>query len=139
MDDGLRWLSLPARTASLGQFTEFVRVGAREAALPEARLGPLELVLEEVLMNVFSYAYPAGESGAVAVGYEAAAPDRLRVQIRDSGRAYDPLAAEDPDLTLGLDDRPIGGLGLFLIREMTDSIEYQRSGGQNILTFLIQY
>ena len=94
----------------------------------------LDLVLEEILINVARYAY-SPETGAVEVAYAQAGPHKLRVEIADSGRVFNPLEADPPDLSRGLADRPIGGLGVFLVRSMVDSIDYRREADRNILSF----
>ena len=133
IDDGLVWLQLPAEVPSLARFTEFVHEGARSAGLPEAALGKVELILEEVLMNVFRY---AGCSEA-SVGYAVEPRNRLRVDVRDSGPEFNPLEQQAPDLSLSLDDRPIGGLGIFLVQTMAETVSYRRENGQNILSFQV--
>jgi serine/threonine-protein kinase RsbW len=137
MDGGLTWLRLPADLSSLARFTAFAREGAGAAALPEAALGKLDLILEEVLVNVFRYAYPSG-AGDAAVGYAVASPNCLRVDVCDSGREFNPLEQAAPDLEASLDDRPVGGLGMFLVQTMAESVEYRRRNGQNILSFIIR-
>ena len=134
MDDGLVWLRLPAEMSSLARFTEFAHDGARSAGLPESALGKLELILEEVLVNVFRY---AGCKEA-AVGYAVESPNCLRVDVRDSGPEFNPLNQDAPDLDTSLEDRPIGGLGIFLVQTMAESVEYQRLDGQNVLSFQIR-
>jgi serine/threonine-protein kinase RsbW len=135
MDDGVRWLRLPAELASLESITEFVRAGARDAAVPEHDFGDLELILEEVVVNVFRYAYPEDQPGTIAVGCSVDPAEGLHVQVRDRGRAYNPLDAPIPDLTLDIEDRPIGGLGVFLVRHLADSVTYRRENGENVLSF----
>jgi anti-sigma regulatory factor (Ser/Thr protein kinase) len=137
MDDVVTWLRLPAEMASLARFTEFVREGARAAALPESGLEKLDLMLEEILVNVFRYAYPTGETGEAAVGY-ISSPNGLRIEVCDSGRAFNPLEQAAPDLDLPLDERPIGGLGIFLVKSMADSVNYKRENGRNILSFSLR-
>ena len=61
-------------------------------------------------------------------------PVQVRITFIDHGKPYDPLAKEDPDVTLSADDRPVGGLGIFLVRKTMDSMEYRRENGFNILT-----
>ena len=134
MDDGLIWLQLPAEMPSLARFTEFVHEGARSAGLPDSALGKLELILEEVLVNVFRY---AGCKEA-AVGYGVQSPNCLRVDVRDSGPEFNPLKMDAPDLDASLEDRPIGGLGIFLVHTMAESVEYHRLDGQNILSFHVR-
>lgn len=128
-------LSLPAAIESLAPATEFVRDGAREAGFTGDRLGEVDLVMEELFMNVASYAYPAGEPGAVEITWSLPHPGVLSVEIADRGFAFDPLRGEDPDLTSELSERPIGGLGIFLVRGMTSALDYRRDGDWNRLHF----
>jgi anti-sigma regulatory factor (Ser/Thr protein kinase) len=134
MDPPVERLILPASAGSISTLTEFVRRGAVEAGIAESDLAKLDLVLEEVLINVARYAYTP-ETGAVEVAYAASGPHKLYVEIADSGRLFNPLQANPPDLSRGLADRPIGGLGVFLVKSMVDSIAYRRDGDRNILSF----
>ena len=126
-------MTLSAEAASLGPATEFVRKGAIEANLPESRIGELDLVVEEILMNLSRYAYPEGAPGNVTVTYSVPAPGMLSVEFADQGREFDPLTASPPDLTLDLSGRPTGGLGIFLIKSFADSLTYSREEGWNRL------
>jgi serine/threonine-protein kinase RsbW len=126
---------MSATPASLGPITDFVRGGALEASLPEERIGELDLMIEELLMNVCSHAYPPGAQGDVTVAYSIPAPGELSVEVADRGVHFDPLRAAPPDLSLNLEDRPIGGLGLHLVKTLAKSIAYRRDQGWNRLTF----
>jgi serine/threonine-protein kinase RsbW len=126
-------LTLRANVASLTAAMEFVRNGALEANLPEARIAELDLLIEEAVMNVFRYAYPDG-TGHVMLTYSVPAPGTLSVEIADQGIEFDPLAATPPDLTLSLDQRSIGGLGIFLLRTLATTVTYRREAGWNRLT-----
>ena len=137
-DSGVTWLTLPAEVSSLARFTELVRQGAAEAGLPESELGKLELVLEEIVVNVARYAYPKSEPGTADVGWAVTAPGRLEVEVRDRGRAYNPLDGAPPDLEQELGDRPVGGLGIFLVKSLADSASYAREGDRNVLWFRFQ-
>ena len=138
MNGGLTWLHLPAALSSLEQFTTFLHEGARQAQLADPLLHKLDLVLEELLVNICRYAYPAGELGEVAVGYAVASPKRLRVDVCDSGQPFNPLESPDPDLTLSLQERPIGGLGVHLVKQIANSVSYKRENGKNIVSFQMQ-
>jgi serine/threonine-protein kinase RsbW len=127
-------LTLPARVDRLGAFCAFVREGAA-SGLPADDLDRLELVLEEIFMNVARHAYAPGE-GDVEVAYAVDGPGRLFVEISDAGREFDPLAAPVPDLSLSLADRPVGGLGILMVKALTTSLQYRRDGGRNRLSFL---
>lgn len=129
----MKTLTLPATAGSIPPLSEFVREGAVAAGIAADELGKLDLILEEVLMNVARYAYTEG-SGEVEVRYMAE-KGRLRVEIIDSGIVFNPLEADSPDLSRGLVDRPIGGLGVFLIKNMVETVHYRRENDQNVLTF----
>ncbi len=88
-----RSLTIAAKTASLHAAMEFVREGAREASLPEARLGELDLLIEEVFMNVCRHAYPDGMQGVVTLTYSVPAPGELSVEVADQGVEFNPLTA----------------------------------------------
>jgi serine/threonine-protein kinase RsbW len=130
MDAPVNRLILPAIPGSISALSEFVRGGAVAAGIAEDELVKLDLVLEEILINVARYAYTP-----VTVAVEVAGPGKLHVEIADYGRIFNPLTADPPDLSRGLADRPIGGLGVFLVKSMVDSIAYRREGDQNILSF----
>jgi serine/threonine-protein kinase RsbW len=130
-------LTLVARTESLGPVTEFVRKGAREANLPESQMRELELVIEEVLMNVSRYSYPQGAPGMVTITYSVPSPGKLAVEVCDQGIEFNPLTATPPDLTLDLKQRPIGGLGILLLKSFAKSLTYRREQGWNRLTLAI--
>jgi serine/threonine-protein kinase RsbW len=130
-------LTLVARTESLGPVTEFVRKGAQEANLPESQMRELELLIEEVLMNVSRYSYSERAPGMVTITYSVPAPGKLAVEVCDQGIEFNPLTAEPPDLTLDLKQRPIGGLGILLLKSFAKSLTYRREQGRNRLTFAI--
>ena len=100
--------------------------------LPQELNMPINLALEEAVSNVMLYAYP-GSSGQVLVEAEHSA-EQITFTISDSGIPFDPTAQTEPDLTLSAEERPIGGLGIHLVRQIMDSIRYERKDNRNILT-----
>jgi serine/threonine-protein kinase RsbW len=126
-------LTLPARVESVRVFHQFVRGGAEAAGLQPADIDKLDLVLEEILVNIARYAYEAG-SGEVDVAYSTHTGSLL-VEVTDRGRSFNPLEAAPPDLVLGLADRPLGGLGVLLVKQIVGSLSYRREEGQNTLSF----
>src|SRR5260370_20729173 len=114
---GFLWCTQPAEMANFEALREFIMDAAKSAALDEERLWKLDLVLEEVVVNVIRYAYPAEAPAPVTVGY-AAGDNQFTVQVRDAGKPFDPLAGDDPDLTLSISERRVGGLGRFLTRQL---------------------
>ncbi len=131
---GLRRLSLPASLNSLQAFLDFAHAGAQAAGLDSGDQDRLDLVLEELLVNVARYAYQPG-TGDVELAYAVESPGRLTFQVVDKGHAFNPLEADDPDLEGRLEDRPVGGLGVYLVRHLADSISYRRDGDHNVISF----
>ncbi len=98
----------------------------------------MNLAMEEAVVNVMNYAYPAGTVGNIRID-AVASEERLKFVITDSGSPFDPTEQAVVDTTLGVDDRPIGGLGIHLVRQLMDSINYERIDGKNILTLRKTY
>ena len=94
----------------------------------------LALVLEEIFTNIVKYAYdtPAGHAIEVALEQRDGV---LHVEVSDSGRPFDPRSIPPPDLEADVEHRPIGGLGLHLIRKLTEELAYERRAGINHLSF----
>lgn len=92
------------------------------------------MAAEEIYVNIAHYAY-GGESGDVVVQMEIMQDTKnCRITFRDHGIAYNPLEKEDPDVTLSAEERPIGGLGIYLVKQAMDRVEYEYKDGYNILT-----
>ena len=93
----------------------------------------LNLVLEEAVSNVILYAYPKEEHQTISL-IARKKDNQLIFVLTDSGKEFDPTQAPDADITLSAEDRPIGGLGIFLIRQIMNTVEYRRIEGKNVLT-----
>lgn len=108
---------------------------AEKINLDESLAMGINLALEEAVTNVMMYAYPEGVEGKVNV--DAFASDKsLKFIISDRGKEFDPTAKPEPDITLKAEDRPIGGLGIHLVRKIMDSVSYKRVDGKNMLTMI---
>ena len=81
-------------------------------------------------------AYPDSEGDAVIETEVTTDPPAIAITFRDSGEPYDPLAKEDPDITLSAEKRRIGGLGIFLVKKLMDEVAYKYEDGQNVLTII---
>lgn len=125
----------PATLANLEKLIEFAVGSAQGQGLGPEALGQVRLACEEALVNVIHYAYPGAE-GKVAVDCGAAEGGGIKIEISDSGIAFDPLSLPAPDTTLPMEQRKIGGLGIFMIRKIMDQVLYRRDGGRNVLTLL---
>lgn len=124
-----------AKLESLGAVTVFVKTGAREANLPELQIGQLELLIEEIFVNICRYSYPEEKDGSVRVSYAIPRTGELIIEVEDDGVEFDPVGAPDPDLTLSLEQRPVGGLGILLLKTLAGSLSYRREQGCNRLRF----
>ena len=97
----------------------------------------LKLACEEIVVNVTSYAYPEGSDGFLDVYIRK--DDRIVIRFEDGGVPFNPLEHENPDTTLSWDERPIGGLGIFLVRSMMDDVRYTYENQKNVLTIEKKY
>ncbi len=94
----------------------------------------LDIAVEELFVNIAHYAY-APKTGSAVVRLEIERdPRAVAITFMDRGMPYDPLAKPDPDVTLSAEERPIGGLGIFMVKESMDEVVYRRQDGKNILT-----
>lgn len=115
---------------------EAIGAFAKEHGFGEKKVTEIELALEEALVNIFSYAYPESE-GDAELRMDIQNGDMVMVLV-DDGLAFDMLSLDEPDTTLEISERQVGGLGIFLIRKLMDEVQYRRENGQNILTIVVK-
>ena len=128
-----RHITLPndvQATTELGMFVDEV---CENVGFDMSTTFKLNLAIEEAVVNVMSYAYPAGTKGDVDIDAEAD-DEQLKFVISDSGTPFDPTQKGEVDTTLSAEERGIGGLGIHLIRQIMDTINYERVDGKNVLT-----
>ncbi len=90
------------------------------------------LAFEEIVSNIVGYAYPTDDEGELTVEIEEA-EHQVIITFKDRGKSFDPLSVAEPDTTLSIDERSVGGLGIFLVKKMMDTVNYTYSDSQNIL------
>ena len=100
--------------------------------LASESINKIDICLEEIFVNVASYAY-SDEPGMVSIFAEKS-DSEISIKFEDAGIEYNPLQKEDPDITLSFEERPVGGLGIFMVKELSKSIEYERIDSKNVLT-----
>ena len=104
-------------------------------ALPDAVRRSLSVALDELLANELSHGMAGRDAGLLTVEAELD-QERLTVTLADDGPPFDPFGHAAPDTTLSVDDRPIGGLGIHLVRELMDEVSYERRDGQNVVVLV---
>jgi serine/threonine-protein kinase RsbW len=118
--------------ANLPALTQFLNEFWQAADLPPAFASPFELALEEVFMNVVMHGSTPGDLPWVEVSLDLA-DGGLTMTVEDDGRPFDPLSLPPPDVAASLSDRRVGGLGVYLVRQMMDAVTYSRVGSRNQL------
>ncbi len=127
-----RNLTLPNDINTIPQLNEYIDSVCEDMGLDMATSMSLNLALEEAVVNVMNYAYPEGTKGTVNI--ETIADNtQITFIISDSGKFFDPTAKEEVDTTLSAEERPIGGLGIHLIRQIMNHVVYERKDDKNIL------
>ncbi|MBR1469603.1 MAG: ATP-binding protein, partial [Prevotella sp.] len=135
LDESLTLKNDIRQTTLLNSFMKDVlsRLGIDDKLARSIRLG-----VEEAVVNVMEYAYPNEQEGEVHIAARADG-ERLKLIVSDDGIPFDPTDATRIDTSLSAEERPIGGLGVHLIRELMDSINYERVDGRNVLTLSKNY
>ena len=127
-----------AADENLEAVNDFIHEQIKPFSCQSQTLFQIDLAVEEIFVNISHYAY-SPDKGTVQIECSAEktadAPAKVTVSFTDSGKAFNPLAIPDPDITLSVEEREIGGLGIFLTKKYMDSVLYERKDNQNILTF----
>ncbi|UXA51805.1 ATP-binding protein [Xanthomonas prunicola] len=114
----------------LAYVTDTLEDSLMREGLGEERIGQVRLIVEELGCNALTHGQPAEQPLRLQLKLD---PQALVLELHDPGKAFDPRAIPLPDLTAELDQRPIGGLGLFLVHQFADHIDYRRDGAYNVV------
>ena len=131
-------LTLKNKVSEITKLNAFVKSATSALNIEKVLANQIKLAVEEAVTNVIDYAYPNGAEGNIEIIIEAD-ENRIRFILSDSGAEFDPTGVRKTDTTLSVDDRPIGGLGVFLVRNLMDSINYERIDGKNVLRMEKQF
>lgn len=132
--NNMKELHVESSIDDLSRVMDFINSELDALSCPERTRAQIKLAIDEIFGNICFYAYDSG-SGPVTIGFSGESdPPAVTISFRDSGMPYDPLEADEPDVTLSGEDRPIGGLGIFLVMSSMDDVRYEYSDGHNILT-----
>lgn len=126
-------IKLKNQVGELDLMAQFIEETGEELGLDMELLMNLNLVLEEMVSNIIFYAYPDGTEGTIELAVESDGKE-LTFFINDYGREFDPTQKDDPDVSINPAERDIGGMGIFIVRNIMDKVTYQRLNGKNILT-----
>lgn len=112
----------------------FIKIKDEDNLYPSAErvIKDLRLATEEIFINIVSYAYD-GIKGEVRIGAEVS-DGEIVIKISDKGIPFNPLEKEEPDITSGIEQRKVGGLGIYIAKRMMDETSYKRKGNENIIT-----
>ena len=135
-DGAIPRLTLVNDLRQVSLLTGFVDRVREEYNLAPPLAARINLALEEAVCNVIMYAYPEGTAGTMDLD-AVREGNQLRFTLADRGKAFDPTAVPEANFSASLEDRPIGGLGIHLVRSIMDSIRYERRDGKNVLTLII--
>ena len=128
----MRELTLGAKTENLEQVLDFVNGLLKEKKCPMNLVFELDIAVEELFVNIAHYAYTPGEGKAtIQVSFE---EEKVTITFIDGGIPYNPWVKKDPDITLSLEERQIGGLGIYMVKNSMDEVDYVYKEGKNVVT-----
>ena len=123
-----------AELESLSVYRDFISDCCSRHNVPDDTVFQLKLAVDEACTNIIEHGYQDMDPGSIILSFRVE-PDRILVSITDFGHVFEPAEAPKPDVEAALEDRPLGGLGLYLIYQTMDDIDYQSSEEGNTLTF----
>lgn len=127
-------LEIESKNENLNLVQNYVSNFMKENGFNENDKMKVDVIVEEVFINICSYAYN-GSTGpcVIELKYD---ENKIIITFKDKGIQYDPLKRKDPDITLEAEDRPIGGLGIYMTKKMMDEVSYKYENYTNILTII---
>ncbi len=128
-------LEIVAKRENLPQVTEFIDLQLEKINCELKKQLQLDIAVEEIYINIASYAYD-GNEGPSEIIFDTVDNDNVSITFLDSGVPYNPLAKEDPDITLSAAERQIGGLGIFMVKQSMADMKYEYKDGKNCLTLI---
>lgn len=127
----MRELITEARIEKLDEVLDFVNESLEECDCSMKLINQINIAVEEIFVNIAHYAYNP-EVGAAAIRISVS--DQVLIEFEDNGKPYNPLLKIDPDISINAEERDIGGLGIFMVKKIMDSVEYDNKENKNILT-----
>lgn len=135
----MKEIMVDATIENITAVTEFIEEQLDQVDCPVKAKLQINVAMDELLSNIAHYAYKK-DGGQVTVQLEVQKGEKItpcaQITLTDCGIPYDPLSKEDPDVTLSMEERPVGGLGIFMAKKLMDGISYEYKDGKNILTVI---
>ena len=131
-----RDLDIEAIETNLDEVMEYVNMNLEAADVSMKAQMQIAVAVEEIFVNICKYAYHPDKGRAVVRVEVVDDPVQVKITFVDHGKPYDPLLKDDPDVTLSAEEREIGGLGIFMVKQSMDAVEYEYKDGSNILTLV---
>ena len=132
----MKEISIDAVLDNVAVVTDFVNEQLENMNCPKKVLFQIDIAIDELFSNIARYAYSPGTGNALVKFEAISEPLSVRIIFIDSGKPFNPLQTEDPDISLSKDEREPGGLGIFLTKKIMDNIDYEYKDGHNILTIM---
>lgn len=129
-------IELDALVQNIPELTAFVEDFLEPYECPKKVLVQLDVAIDEIFSNISRYAYPDGTGKVKIIIDYIESPKGIKLIFEDEGIRYNPLEKEDPDTNIPLEERRIGGLGIFIVKKTMDCMEYTYENGKNILTIV---
>lgn len=132
----MKELKIQALVEKLPEVAEFVDIELEKLDCNMKVQMQIDVAVEEIFVNIANYAYQPDVGDATIIFDTVDDGKTVSITFKDSGVPYNPLEKEDPDITLSGEQRPIGGLGIFMVKKSMDKVLYEHKDGQNVLTLL---
>lgn len=127
-------ITVPAEIERQDEVMDFINEQLEKADAPAAIIARTGIVTDEIFSNICNYAYAPAKGTATVRCCIGGTPAFMTLVFRDKGKPFNPLNKEDPDITAKVEDREIGNLGIFMVKKIMDSVEYEYKNGENVLT-----
>ena len=135
MPNFIKKIQLPAQVENIPLILSNIRIFLQNKCIENVQINKIELSLEEILVNIVNYSYP-NKAGNIEVTYSYSTSGDLTVKIIDMGIPFNPLLKNEEEVTCSLEERKVGGLGIYFVKKIVDDIEYKHYKEKNILTLV---
>ncbi|MDR0677587.1 MAG: ATP-binding protein [Holosporaceae bacterium] len=130
-------IKIKNKIEEISRVCDQVRLFCNQNDISEDKYHDIVLILDETVTNVINYAYPDGTEHEFTLEISKKKDDSIDIKLVDNGIPFDPLAKTDPDTDSSLEERQIGGLGIFIVKQLSEAVEYFRKDEKNQLNIII--